>query len=146
MINSLNLSSTDLFKSEFELIESIVLQTSGNQLNLDEEIDQIKRLYQHIQHLSSLVDETLKQHAQALETTAVHKLTQLEKKIRRAEKRKFTEVQTQITKIKGELFPQNNLQERVENFSLYYAREGKDWLQEIYDCSNGMDQNFTIIS
>jgi bacillithiol biosynthesis cysteine-adding enzyme BshC len=145
LINSLNLSSTDLFKTKFELIESIVLQTSGNQLNLDEEIDQIKRLYQHIQHLSALVDETLKQHAQALETTAVHKLTQLEKKIRRAEKRKFTEVQTQITKIKAELFPQNNLQERVENFSLYYAREGNGWLQKIYDCSNGLDQKFTII-
>lgn len=146
LINSLNLSSTDLFKSEFELIESIVLQTSGNQLNLEEEIDQIKRLYQHIQHLSSLVDETLKQHTQALETTAINRLSQLEKKIRRAEKRKFSEVQIQINKIKTELFPNNNLQERVENFSLYYAKEGKDWLQKIYDCSNGLDQKFTIIN
>ncbi len=36
LINSLNLSSIDLFKSEFELIESIVIQTSGNQLNMQE--------------------------------------------------------------------------------------------------------------
>lgn len=145
LINNLNLHITDVFKSIFDLTEQLVLQASGNQLNLDEEIDQIKRLYQHIQHLSGLVDDTLKPHVQALETTATHKLTQLEKKIRRAEKRKFSDLQGQVIRLKEDLFPNNNLQERVENFSLYYATYGKSWLQTIYDASIGIDQKFTII-
>lgn len=145
LINKLNIDINEVFKSTFDLTEQLVLQASGNQLNLEEEIDQIKRLYQHIQHLSGLVDETLKQHVQALETTATHKLVQLEKKIRRAEKRKFSDLQGQVMRLKDDLFPNNNLQERVENFSLYYAMYGKDWLNTIYNESIGLDQKFTII-
>ena len=34
----------------------------------------------------------------------------------------------QIEKIKQQLFPANNLQERVENFSSYYAQYGQSFL------------------
>ena len=71
---------------------------------------------------------------------------ELEKKILRAEREKFSIQQGQILKIKEALFPANSLQERVDNFSLYYAKEGKLWLEEIYRSSHGISQGFGIIT
>lgn len=53
--------------------------------------------------------------------------------------------QKQIEKIKEDLFPNNSLQERVDNFSLYYAQYGNDWLQIIYQVSKGLNGGFGII-
>lgn len=144
-IQNISLELDDLFKPEFDLIKQKVEKNSNNQLSLDDELDKINRIYLQIEHLSGLVDSTLIDHVKALKKQTISKLEQLEKKIQRAEKRKFAELNTEIKKIKHALFPNNNLQERVENFSLYYAKYGKDWLQQIYDTSLSLEQEFTII-
>lgn len=144
-IQNTSLKLEDLFKPEFDLIKQKVEENSHNQLSLEDELDQIKRVYLQIEHLSGLVDATLTDHVKALKKQAISKLEQLEKKIQRAEKRKFAELNTEIQKIKRSLFPNNSLQERVENFSIYYAKYGKDWLQHIYNSSFSLEQEFTII-
>jgi bacillithiol synthase len=51
----------------------------------------------------------------------------------RSEKRKFADQRRQIQQIKSALFPDNSLQERVENFSGYYAKWGKDFIDALYE-------------
>ena len=63
----------------------------------------------------------------------------------RAEKRKFATQQEQVNSIKSSLFPNNNLQERVENFSSYYATYGKEFIITILNNSAGFEQNFGIL-
>jgi uncharacterized protein YllA (UPF0747 family) len=63
----------------------------------------------------------------------------------RAEKRKFFEEQRQIQKIREALFPRNGLQERVENFSSFYAKWGKGFIDELYRNSLALEQQFTIL-
>jgi len=48
-------------------------------------------------------------------------------------------------KIKSALFPGNNLQERVENFSLLYSKFGKDFINMLLDNSNALEQQFAIV-
>jgi len=50
-----------------------------------------------------------------------------------------------LLSIKNDLFPNNNLQERTENFSIFYAKYGKGFLQMIYNSSKGLQQEFGII-
>ena len=45
-----------------------------------------------------------------------------------------------------QLFPNNNLQERVENLMPYYAIWGKDFIRMIYEHSNGLEQEFGILT
>jgi bacillithiol biosynthesis cysteine-adding enzyme BshC len=136
---------TELFLKEFDLIQKKVLAASNNQLNISDEIDQISRLYTQIEHLATLVDGSLTNHIQALKTKALHKLAGVEKKMIRAEKRNFSLLNTQIHQLKLSLFPNESLQERVENFSLFYSKHGKNWLNTIYQASLALEQQFTVV-
>ena len=78
------------------------------------------------------VDITLEKHVEALKIQTLHRLQELEKKMLRAEKRKFTDQQRQIHTIKEQLFPGNGLQERKENLCYYYAKWGREFINQLY--------------
>ena len=139
-------SEAELFKDAFSLTNQLVKKESTNQLSLAEELALTHSLYAQLEKKSTAVDSSLALHVVALEKKAVKKIVELEKKILRAEREKFSIQQGQILKIKEALFPANSLQERVDNFSLYYAKEGKLWLEEIYRSSHGISQGFGIIT
>ena len=145
IINSLKIDYTSLFKNEFELMTDWTKDNSENQLSIKNELENMAATYQQIKKKTENIDATLINHVTALETIALKKLGDLGKKILRAEKRKFKKQELRIKKIKQKLFPYNSLQERVDNFSTYYAKEGKGFLQTIYDASTGFNQEFTVV-
>lgn len=143
--NELNFSHQDLFRSVTELLNEYVKEHTENQIHLTEELAQANALYEHLKQLANKIDATLEQHTEALQVKTLQKLQQLEKKLLRAEKRKFSVQQQHVARLKNELFPHESLQERIENFSSYYARFGSTWLQDVYQHSKGLDQQFGII-
>jgi bacillithiol biosynthesis cysteine-adding enzyme BshC len=145
LIEKLHLLSADLFKGEETLINEIVTNKTKHSLNLDEEKFQIQQAYFSIKKLVKEIDVTLEQHAEALETQSIKKLSAMEKKMLRAEKRKFEDQKNQLSKIFSALFPQGNLQERTENFMLYYAKLGDDFIKMLYDNSLTLEQEFCVI-
>jgi uncharacterized protein YllA (UPF0747 family) len=72
-------------------------------------------------------------------------LQELEKKLLRAEKKKFEAEQRQIQQIKSALFPNDELQERIDNFMPYYARWGNSFFDGIYKNSLTLEQEFVIL-
>jgi bacillithiol biosynthesis cysteine-adding enzyme BshC len=144
-ISKAGFSVSDLFRDEQLLFAELVKRETTLQLDLAKEIEQTHQLYAHLKKLSVQVDTSLQEHVSSLETKAVKKLAGLEKKLLRAEKAKFEVQKNQLTKLKQDLFPNNSLQERVDNFSLYYAHEGRDWLRKIYNASSGFNAGFGII-
>ncbi|OIR05755.1 hypothetical protein GALL_121900 [mine drainage metagenome] len=145
-LNKLGFTINDLFKKQDELLNEWVRKNSSKQLSIANEVEKIEALYQQLQTISNNVDVTLSQHTKALQAKSLKQLKGLEKKIVRAEKRNFETEQRQIEKLKQELFPDNSLQERYENFSLLYAQFGKEWLQTIYSASKGLAQEFCVIT
>ncbi len=145
-IQKLGFSTQDMFIDGQNLLNTLVRRESQNQLSLSKELDQAHALYAQLKKVSANIDPSLQEHVSALETKAVKKLVALEKKILRAERAKFEVQQNQITRLKQDLFPGNSLQERVDNFSLYYAREGKSWLEKIYAVSTGFNKGFGVIT
>ena len=72
--------------------------------------------------------------------------TQIYRKIETySEKRKFTSQQEQIQNIKKVLFPKDGLQERKENFSSFYAKWGRVFIEELYNNSLGLEQEFIVL-
>ena len=141
----LGLLSADLFKGEETLVNEIVATQTNHRLKLDEEKFQIQQAYYSIKKLVKEIDVTLEQHTEALETKSLKKLSALEKKMFRAEKRKFEDQKNQLSRIFAVLFPQGNLQERTENFMLYYSRLGDDFLKILYENSLTLEQEFCVI-
>jgi bacillithiol biosynthesis cysteine-adding enzyme BshC len=144
LLTKLNLNPADLFKGQEKLLNEIVKNGSKAQLNLAPEIQQFRVVYDKIKILASAVDTTLGEHTAALETKHLKTLSALEKKMLRAEKRKFETQKNQLRKIFSTLFPDNGLQERTENFMLFYSKWGNDFIKILYENSLTLQQEFCI--
>jgi bacillithiol synthase len=145
-IKKLELDTADLFLDENELMKLIVEKNSANDIALNGNFEKAEAFYEQIRVQAEAVDKTLSQYVSAIKTRSLKDLEELEKKMLRAEKRKFEEQQRQIQKIKEALFPNEGLQERVENFSWFYAKWGRNFVQELLNNSLAFDQKFTVLT
>jgi len=145
LMDKLDISTNDIFKTEQELINELVRKRSKLPLSLEEERKQVEDAYNKIIVSTAKVDKSLAQHAEALKTKALKQIDKLEKKMLKAEKKKFDAEQRQVQKLKNRLFPQGQLQERVENFIPYYALYGKDFFKMLYDNSLALEQQFCLL-
>ena len=145
-IGKLEFTIEDFFLPEEQLVNRLVARETENEIKLNGNLSDAERLYESLKKQAEAVDASLGQHVEALKTQSLYRLHELEKKMLRAEKRKFADQQRQIHTIKENLFPENDLQERHDNFMLYYAKWGKEFIEKLYDQSLTLEQEFVIIS
>lgn len=145
LLQKLNLELSDLFKGEQKVTNDLVKRDSVSILNLGTQKEQVEATYSEIKSLTKAIDTTLQAHVEALETKHLKKLSVLEKKMLRAEKRKFSDQKNQLDNLFSLLFPSEGLQERTENFMLFYARWGTEFFKILYDASLTLEQEFCII-
>ena len=128
------------------MLNELVRRESQQQVTLLEEVNNADEYYGHLKNIAGNIDETLVTHVSALQTKALKSLLGLEKKLIRAEKKKFDDQNRQIMNIKSALFPENSLQERIENFMPYYAKWGKAFIDMIFQNSLTLEQEFVILT
>ncbi len=145
-IFSLGLQTAEIFKSEKLLLEEMVKRESTIKLDLKDEKESFKAVYEQIKNVAGTIDSTLNCHVHALRTQALNKLEILEKKMLKAEKKKFDAQQRQIHKMKLALYPNGNLQERVDNVLEYVSVYGNEFINDLYNNSNGLGNEFTILT
>jgi uncharacterized protein YllA (UPF0747 family) len=144
-LNNIGFNLEDLFQSDFELMNQLVHKYSENSTELLPELASVKTIFDDIKTKAGNVDKTLLAHIEALQTQLNKKLVGVEKKLMRAEKKKFETLQNKLQKVKNQLFPNNSLQERQDNFMYFYAKFGKSFLDEIYHHSPAIRQEFGIL-
>lgn len=145
-IKKLDLKISELFLNENELMTLIVTKNSQNKVSLNGNFEKAEEFFEQIRMQAEAIDKTLSQYVSSIKARSIKDLEELEKKMLRAEKRKFEEHQRQIQKIKDALFPNNGLQERVENFSWFYAKWGRGFINELLNNSLALEQKFTILN
>jgi bacillithiol biosynthesis cysteine-adding enzyme BshC len=145
-VHKLGFSVEDFFLPEQELMNRLVERDGGQQIKLNGTFADAEQLYETIKKHAAAIDSTLSRHVDALKTQSLHRLQELEKKMLRAEKRKFSDQQRQVHTVKEKLFPSNGLQERFHNFMPYYAKWGKDLLQQLYQNSLTLEQEFVLLA
>ncbi|HSF46557.1 MAG TPA: bacillithiol biosynthesis cysteine-adding enzyme BshC [Chitinophagaceae bacterium] len=139
-------SLEELFLNEFDLMNKYVHKHSDNVLDVQEESESATRLFNAFKLKAAAVDHTLVQHIDALHTRLQKQITEAGKKLLRAEKRKFEVQRNQLLKLKSQLFPNESLQERVDNFMPYYAEYGKLFIDTVYKHSPALEQQFVILT
>ncbi|HEX5154549.1 MAG TPA: bacillithiol biosynthesis cysteine-adding enzyme BshC [Parafilimonas sp.] len=145
-IKKLGLPTEDLFLPEHELMKKIVDINTNNSYSLNGKIESFEGLYNKLLQQANEIDASLNDHVLSLKTKALKKITELEKKMLRAEKRRFVEQQQHIKKLKASLFPGESLQERIENFSGFFATGNKDFMNEILQHSRAFNQQFGLLA
>ena len=144
-VSELGFTVSDLFKDENSLMNALVKRDSEVQLSLEKQKAMLKDLYDQMKNIAAIPDITLQKHVEALHIKALQRIEILEKKMLKAEKKKFEAQQRQLQKLRSQLFPNNGLQERVENLLPFYAKFGKDFIKMVYDNSMGLEQEFGIL-
>lgn len=144
-VKKLGFALTDFFKHSEDLVAEMAKREATVQLDLNKEKEQAEQLYQTIKKVAASIDTSLGEHTEVITKRALQTLTSLEKKMLRAEKRKLIDQRRQIEKYKSLLFPNNNLQERVDNYLPFYATYGAGLMQQLYNASLPLSQEFTIL-
>jgi uncharacterized protein YllA (UPF0747 family) len=145
ILEKLQLSHTAIFSKEFDLMNELVKRETALQIELTKEKEQLQILYQQIGEVVGKIDASLHTHTAALYVKANKRILALEKKMMKAEKKKFAAQQHQLHKIKSQLFPNNSLQERVENFMGLYVQYGDNFMKALYENSLTLEQQFTVL-
>lgn len=145
-MRQLELNHQSLFSKANLLLEQLVKKRTNKKLCLTDQTAELAALYEQIKQLAGSIDDTLKSHVEALQIKASKRLTELEKKMLRAEKRKYEAEERQIQSLKKQLFPNDSLQERIDNLSGWYARYGSAWLDMLLQNALSLDPAFTVLT
>jgi bacillithiol biosynthesis cysteine-adding enzyme BshC len=144
-LKKLDLTFRDIFKDTEQLKKEWVLKHSKHNLTLADEWKELQVTFEKIKVRSSKIDPTLEASTEAVSARLHKALLNLEKKLVRAEKRNHSSVLSQIENIKNKLFPNGILQERTENFGLFYVKYGDEFIPELIRHFKPLDFKFTIL-
>ncbi len=137
---------SSLFNSIEEQTSNYVRINSKNDLVLKKAFEQHAQLYNELKQKTDKVDVTLSQHVRALEAKSLKRLELLKQKMLKAEKKHYSDIQNKLVQIRGIVFPNNTLQERVDNIIPYYAKWGSNFIDAIVEHSLTLEQAFSIMS
>jgi bacillithiol biosynthesis cysteine-adding enzyme BshC len=112
-IDKLNLSFSDVFTDEHELIKDYIKEVSD--VTFDNEINEIEKVFELAKDKATKIDFSLEKTVIAELTKAQNAINMIQGKTIKAEKRNNEIAVNQIISIKETLFPNNSFQERVDN-------------------------------
>lgn len=144
-LNRLDLGFHEIFKDTEKLKKEWVSSHSDHNLSLEDELTELTHIFERISHRAFKIDPTLAPSSEAVNARLQKSMKNLEKKLMKAEKRNFSEALTQIDSIKTRLFPQGGLQERTENFGLFYVKYGKKFISQLIENFKPLELKFTIL-
>lgn len=144
--SAMQFEEQDLFKPILELEIAYVKKHTNTKLDLQDQLNHLSSLYTNIKNQAVQVDASLGAHTENLAKQANAKLVALEKKMLRAERRKQAVDIQRIHRIKKELFPQANLQEREAHFSQWVGQYDLSWIDTIMEHSKGLASRFRIVT
>lgn len=127
-LSKLGFTTETIFHEEKELINAL-LNRMENKPGLDAHYQSLEALYNEVAATLSKVDKTLESSAKAEMQKALSGLNGLEAKLTRALKQKSETEINQIKNIRQKLFPENEPQERIENFSSFFLKYGREFFE-----------------
>ena len=145
LIDKHHLSFKQLFQPELNILNEII-ESENKAPKLNGEVDQLSLVYEALKESVNKVDSSLLMHVEALKARSLKGLIEVEKKMFRAERKKLSATHSQVKKLKEKLFPNNNLQEREENISSYYAQWGCNFIDYLLKNSLSLEQQFVILT
>jgi bacillithiol biosynthesis cysteine-adding enzyme BshC len=143
--DKLNLSWKDLFSKQAELLNNKTRQLSEFPIDLSAMKEQLQKQFEKLYEIANRTDESFIGAVKAQETKQTKGLENLEKRLLKAQKRKLSDILHRITDLQNNLFPNESLQERQDNFSEFYLENGANLIPMIINQLKPLEQNFDII-
>lgn len=139
----LGMTLEDWFLTETKLKHRYVEHHARHALRFDKENKAMNQTLDAMLHKATMVDPTLEKAVLAETKRFANAVERLQKKMRRAEERNQEVGVGQLLAVKQELFPNDGLQERVENF-LTFSLNDKTFLQKLLDNFDPFDYRMQV--
>jgi uncharacterized protein YllA (UPF0747 family) len=134
----------DLFLDEHQLQKKFVLNQNDAVVSLQDEMDAVESIYSSITAKTN--DVGLQNSIKSQQQKQLKSFKQLEEKLLRIAKQKNESSLNQISKIKQQLFPENSLQERYDNFIPFYLKGGDNFIEILKENLNPLNPNFVVLT
>jgi bacillithiol biosynthesis cysteine-adding enzyme BshC len=144
-LNKLDISIPEIFKKQESLIADAVKELSEVKIDFSEQKAYLQQQFIDLKELAKKTDGTFMGAVNAQEKKQLKGLDNLEKRLLKAQKRKLSEVVNRITGLQNELFPNQSLQERSQNFSEFYEVLGRDLIPMLLKNTDPLKFEFTVI-
>ena len=145
-ISRMGLEPAQLFQSTDALKNAWIKKHSEHNLDLKEEWRELTAIFEKIKLRAHKIDPTLTPSTEAVQARLKRAIDNLEKKLVKAEKVNYHTRLEQIGHIKADLFPHDSLQERSENFGLFYVKWGQEFIDELIRNFEPLAFKFTKLS
>lgn len=142
--DKLEIPPEDYFKSFAELSRFVALQDSVIPAFLNEKEALLKQQFQEISEIAAQTDVTFKNLVNAEQTRQLKSFERMRKRLLRAEKIKNQEKLDRLHHFYNSVHPGGNWQERVYNFSVFYADLGREWLHNCYEEMNAENSELIL--
>ena len=131
-IEKFGLTTADFFRNFAVLTKEILL--SGNDILpfLEEQEKVLKNHFDELKQRAALTEKTFGNLVEAEDIRQMKSFGRMKKRLLRAEKIKQSEKLERLENLFSTIHPGNTWQERVYNFSVFYADFGHDWLKLCY--------------
>lgn len=141
----LNLSVTDLFLKQADLITKITKQISEVNIDFTSQKDYLKKQFENLYKIAEQTDKSFRGAVAAQERKQIKGLEHLEKRLLKAQKRKLNGVIERVVEFQNELFPNQSLQERSANFSEFYLKYGSQFIPNLVENLEPLRSEFLIL-
>ncbi len=142
-IEKSGLKIEDFFQNFPQIMKDKLLHESELLEIIEQKEKEIKNAFILLKEKSSLTDKTFRNLIEAEETRQLKSYTRMKKRLLRAEKIKQHEKYTRISQLYIDIHPKGIWQERVYNFSVFYAQNGRKWIEK---CYNNIDVENSCLS
>ncbi|MEI6311740.1 MAG: bacillithiol biosynthesis cysteine-adding enzyme BshC [Bacteroidota bacterium] len=138
-------SAEDIFKPIHELEKIFISKNHATEHIFQHQKDKIIEEYDSIAEKMNELDKTLLATVQAEKQKILNSISMLEAKTYKAFKKKSDEDIAQIHKAKGKLYPNDILQERYDNFMMYYLQFGKEYIPMLIEEMNAWEMELKLV-
>ena len=144
--DKLKLSWENLFSNQLELFTQKTKEFSKFNLDFSEQKEHLKQQFEKLLLIANQTDKSFIGAVKAQQTKQIKGLENLEKRLLKAEKKMHADELERIIKLQNELFPNQGLQERRNNFAEYYNEYGQEFIDKLFAQLKPLEPSFTIIT
>lgn len=145
-IDKLDLSWSDLFINQQELMNKKTKELSSLTIDFTQQKAFLKQQFVTLNEIAQRTDPSFTGAVKAQEAKQIKGLENLEKRLLKAEKRILSNQLERISLIQNELFPNQGLQERKQNFSEFYIESGALLISKLLTELDPLEQKFSILT
>ncbi|WP_203296609.1 bacillithiol biosynthesis cysteine-adding enzyme BshC [Luteirhabdus pelagi] len=144
-LKKLDSSVEELFLPQQQLRTKQTKRISEIEIDFTPQREHLQQQFKDLYTLAEKTDASFIGAVAAQEKKQLNGLDNLEKRLMKAQKRKLADELERLTKLQDDLFPKENLQERVKNVSEFYLKYGEELVPMLLEELNPMENAFTII-